>query len=140
MSMTFKVIINSDLNHLPLFRKIVRDICSNFIQNEEDLHDINISIHEAICNIICHAYLNNPSHQIQVVIKVLSDELEFQIIDLGLKNNQEKKVDALNFDPTNIDSLAESSRGVRIIHQLMDRVKYKVLKKKNVLILNKSIK
>jgi serine/threonine-protein kinase RsbW len=140
--MTIKLIFDSQLAYLPFLRKAIRGICSCLIQDEQSLHDIDLCLHEAISNVIYHSYRNEAGHEIQLIVKLGPEELEFQIIDVGLKNFQadmdtQKQIE---FDPNDINSLPETGRRLFIIQQLMDKVSYTSFDKKNVLTLYKHVK
>lgn len=140
--MTFKLIFDSQVAYLPFLRKAIRGISSCLIQDEQTLYDIDLCLHEAINNVIYHSYHNEPGHEIQLIVRVRPEELEFQIIDVGLKNFH-ADIDArkqMEFDPTDINTLPETGRGLFIIHQLMDKVSYTSLDKKNILTLCKHLK
>lgn len=135
--MSVKVIFESHLAYLPILRKAVRGICSGIIENNEEcLQDIDLCLNEAIANVICHAYKNEPGHEIQVVVALYSHDIVIQIIDKGLKNpktnnpGEPEKVE-------DIEALSESGRGLFLMHQLMDEVSYTTKDGKNTLLLRK---
>lgn len=136
--MSVKVIFESKLAYLPILRKAVRGICSSIIENNEEfLQDIDLCLNEALSNVICHAYQNEPGHEIQVIVALYSHEIMIQIIDIGLKNtNTEKPIESEHIDE--IPNLSETGRGLLLMHQLMDEVTYKTEKEKNILILRKT--
>lgn len=125
---TLKVIFNSDLNYLSLIRKGLRGICSSIIKNKQIIDDIEISVNEAISNVISHSYLNEPGHEIQLTINIFPKHILLEINDKGLKNEnpdfQAHKSYDLECDFSNLDSLSEKGRGLFIISKLMDDVKY----------------
>lgn len=135
--MSIKVIFESQLAYLPILRKAVRGICSNVIvDNEQFLQDIDLCLNEAIANVICHSYQNEPGHEVQVIIALYPHDVVIQIIDIGLKNPQNNKPKPLE-DTLDIESLSESGRGLFIMHELMDEVTYKTEEGKNILSLRK---
>ena len=140
-NITVKVIIESKMTHLPLLRQTVRGICSNVIDNEKIFQDIDLSLNEALSNVIFHAYQNEPDHEIQITVTLYPEQVVFEIVDLGLKNlNINSTIPSFDEDSIDIDSLAESGRGMFLIHQLMDEVIYKPEADKNILILRKRFK
>lgn len=134
---SIKVSFTSHLSHLPLLRKAIRGICSTVVENEQCLQDIDLCINEAVSNVICHAYQNEPGHEIQVIVTIYSQDIVFQIIDIGLKNAEPINPTLQEVDIHYIENLQESGRGLFIIHQLMDEVTYKSEEGKNILILRK---
>lgn len=131
-----KVIIESKLTNLPLLRKTIRGICSCVVQDERIFQDIELCINEALSNVISHAYHYEPGHEIQIVTTLSKDEITFQIIDFGQKDNKANlnQTDK-NFDT--MDPFAESGRGLLIIKQLMNEVAYESQKDKNILVMRK---
>lgn len=137
-NLSIKVIFESQLTNLPILRKAIRGICSCVIKDKEQLlQDIDLCINEAVSNVICHAYQNEAGHEIQIIVFLYAQEIVFQIIDIGLKNPNTTSPASPNYDMNRIEDLAESGRGMFIIHQLMDEVLYKSEEGKNFLILRK---
>lgn len=139
-NITIKVIIESKLIYLPLLRKTIRGICSNVVQNEKIFQDIDLSLNEALSNVIAYAYQNEPDHEIQIMVTLYSDQVVFEIIDLGTKDFHIEFPVQMDQDLTDINSLPESGRGLFLIHQLMDEVSYRSEKDRNILLLRKHFK
>lgn len=140
---TIKINIESKLMNLPILRKTIRGICSCVIESEQVFQDIDLGLNEALSNVIHHAYENQPGQEIEIVVTICPREFVFQIIDKGLANHQGTKTintkdneQEINLD--DIESLAESGRGLFLINQVMDEVTYRREKDKNILTLRKS--
>lgn len=137
---SIKIIVESKLENLPILRKAVRGVCSCVVTTQEDvLQDIDLCLNEAVSNVICHGYQNEPRHEIQVIVILHSNEIQIKIIDEGLPNiqaNQRHKVEEIH----NIASLSESGRGLYIIQELMDEITYETREGKNTLHMRKHFK
>ncbi|MDP1881110.1 MAG: ATP-binding protein, partial [Parachlamydiaceae bacterium] len=140
-----KIIIESNLFNLPLLRKTIRGVCSTVVKDEKIFEDIELSLNEALTNVIYYAYQNEPDHEIQITVNLNDNEVVFQIIDEGVLNTKSSfdplKVNAKkNLDNFNIEEIAESGRGLFLIHQLMDEVHFSTVNNKNCLVLKKRFK
>lgn len=136
--MTIKITIESKLSHLPILRKAIEGICSSIVTKTQILEDINLSLNEAMANIITHAYKNEAGNEIQITVNLSSNEIEFNIVDSG-KENRQKNTRLPDADLDSTDTISESGRGLYLIHKLMDEVIYKRENNKNVLLLRKKI-
>lgn len=135
-----KISLESKLVNLPLLRKMIRGLCSNFIYEEQVFQDIELSLNEALSNIINHAYKQEPGHEIQIIVTIYPTEVVFQIIDVGEKILEIASLIPQDASLEDIDSISEQGRGLFLIHQLMDKVDYTRKNDKNILILRKCFK
>jgi serine/threonine-protein kinase RsbW len=84
---------------------------------------VEISLTEALNNVIKHSYGSDNTKSIDVVVKKGKDYFEITIIDEG-NPRENLTVKELDFDPKDINNLPESGMGLYIIKQLMDEMKY----------------
>ena len=130
--------INSEYKNVSSVCFIVKTFCEENYLNEEKIKEIELSLAEALNNIIKHAYKGNESNKIEIRMSI--DDSQFKVIltDFGLaRNNVGKPV--LEFDPNDIDSLPEGGMGLYIIEQLMDENIYYRDGEKNTFTLIKNI-
>ncbi|GBD90455.1 serine-protein kinase RsbW [bacterium BMS3Abin04] len=105
----------------------------NAISNE-----IELSVAEAVNNIIRHAYKGNTSELIEVEVKKNNNYVEIVFTDSGIpRENLEKP--KLNFDPNDIENLPEGGFGLYLIDTIMDENDYYSQSGKNILRLKKII-
>lgn len=137
---TVKIVIESKLAYLPIVRKTIRGFCSTIIEDEKIFQDIELSLNEALSNIIYHAYQNEPNHEIQINVNLYPQEAVFEIVDIGLTNVH--GIDVKSPPPLkalDVNAISESGRGIFLLNQLMDEVIYRTEKDRNILILRKRL-
>ncbi len=135
--------IDSRLENVFLIGISVKTICDFFLSDKNDSNKIELSVTEALNNVIKHAYNSEPDHNIEVTISVYNDKIVFQIIDIGksMKPAQRNFSHAhLDFEPDRIETLPVGGMGLYIINSLMDEVSYETIEGKNILTLVKLLK
>ena len=101
-------------------------------------HEIELSVAEAVNNIIKHAYKGNTGKLIEVDVSKNDRYVEVVFVDSGMpRENLEKPT--LNFDPDDIDNLPEGGFGLYLIDTMMDENEYYSQNGKNILRLKKMI-
>lgn len=138
-AMMMTITFESKFIYLPVVRKVIRGIGSDRTSNEQYLNDIELSVHEALSNVIDHAYNHEPHHQIELTITWSDQEIVIQIRDTGIQTLVPLSPILQDFDVNNLESIAENGRGLFFIYHLMDDVTYARKKGVNILILRKSI-
>jgi len=128
--------MDSNLEVVFLVGLAIRAFCSFVRLSEVAVYEVELTVVEAVNNIIKHAYGNEKGHEVEILVSLHVDRLMFQICDSGrtLDSNQ---VSALNFDPDDLDALPEGGMGLHIMQSAMDRVEYSRLEGRNVLSLVK---
>jgi serine/threonine-protein kinase RsbW len=100
-----------------------------------DAFQIELSLSEALNNIVEHGYKDHPADTITVLFHATDQALEIKIVDHGDPNSDFGKVDS---DFTNtLKNLKERGFGQIIIDSLMDDVVYVSSGKHNALTLTK---
>jgi len=99
---------------------------------------IEISLTEALNNIIKHGYNGDQTKSIEIEVVKNTKELIITITDEGTPRKN-LEVPKLEFDPKDIQSLPESGMGLYIISQLMDKMDYKISEGKNIFTLKKKL-
>ena len=130
--------INSQYKNVSSVCFIAKTFCEEHYIPEEKVREIELSLAEAMNNIIKHSYKGDESNKIE--IQLACDEKSFKVIltDYGeARTNLKKPV--LEFDPNDIDSLPEGGMGLFIIEQLMDENIYIAEGNKNKFTLVKNI-
>ncbi len=102
-------------------RHFVRECCKNdtFHQlTEENLLSLELAVHEAIANIIRHAYQNRPDRRIVIEIQTLENQIMVYLNHWGVP-----------FFPTSVplpilDGTAENGFGLYLMAQCVDSVAY----------------
>ena len=128
--------ISSDYDQVQEVGKLISGYLTKEKLESHICNAVEISLAEALNNVIKHAYLNKSHHGIDINIRKNNKYLEVEVIDNGLPRT-ELGTPTLEFDPDDIDNLPESGMGLYIIHQLMDEVNYITLNGKNYFTLKK---
>ncbi len=91
----------------------------------KDVSDpILISLMEALNNSIEHAYVEEPGHNIDVIIGISKTRVEVDILETGITRTNFSKP-KLQFDPNDLSTAPEGGMGLYIMDTLMDSVSYK---------------
>ncbi len=118
-------------------------MCSLIPFGAKDTYATELCVTEAVVNSIKHAYQDEPGHTVAVIISLLGTEVVIEVQDTGKSMDpgllEVKRDEALKFDITDIDNIAESGRGLAIIQSYMDEVRYRVEENGNFLTMKKKI-
>ena len=147
--MFFTIIFDSASAFQPILRKIIRVVGKGMIKNPQSMEEIELVIHEAVSNIIIHAYKNESGHSIKLAIDINEagineTDIAIQIFDNGIKNktthsDKEFTPDKEQTDEQETETPSENGRGVFIIYSLMDEVSYQHTENENILSLRKKL-
>jgi serine/threonine-protein kinase RsbW len=123
--------IESKLNHVSLLAVAVHAICVHAGLGREDASQVELSLVEAVTNSIQHAYRGEPDQRLLVILAFDEKHLRFDLYDTGTPMRGEE-VDRLvrgsgihESESLDLASIAESGRGLEIIHRTMDEIVYK---------------
>ena len=96
--------------------------------NDNDAHQVELCVSEAVVNSIKHGYHNQAGHFVDVIVTLHKDKLVIEVVDSGDRMDPDvlKKYSSISidFDPQDIDSIPCSGRGLAIIQEFMDSVHY----------------
>lgn len=138
-----KVIIENELDDIPLVGIAVNRFCSYAAFSETDAFNIELCVIEAVTNCIKHAYGENTGEEVIVTFTLSDSEAVFEICDKGKPMDPErlKKADLTKTHSAtqSIDTLAECGRGLGIMKEIMDDVDYRSENGTNCLILKKRL-
>ncbi len=138
-----KLIIESDLNDVPLVGIAVNRFCVYADFSETDAFNVELCVIEAVTNSIKHAYGGESGQEVVVTFTLSDAEAVFEICDKGtpMDPGRLKRADlsASHIEKLNIDSVADCGRGLGIMKEIMDRVEYRSEKDRNCLVLKKDI-
>jgi serine/threonine-protein kinase RsbW len=126
MAVGMRLQIDSDFDKVALLARAVRALCAELL--DADAADaVEISLVEAVNNVIEHGYEGKPGRDVGVEVSVQPDRIVIEVVD----HAPPMKPDALDhtpaeisFDETNIDALPEGGMGLALIQMSMDEVEY----------------
>ena len=137
------LIIESNLNDVPLVGIAVNRFSSYAAFSEIDAFNIELCVIEAVTNSIKHAYGGRSGQEVMVTFTLSDSEAVFEICDKGKPMDPEKlkKADlaASHREKLDIDSIADCGRGLGIMKEIMDVVEYRSENETNCLVLKKRI-
>jgi|GEM_PF-455777 len=113
--------ITSDLGELEKVRAFVRSFYNDqedWDQGEEEEFELELSVNEAVANIIKHAYGGEPGHPISIDAQRSDGRIVFSLFHKG------KAFDPDTAPPPLFDGSRDSGYGLYIINQNMDQVTY----------------
>ncbi len=138
-----KLIIESDLDDIPLVGIAVNGFCSYADFSETNASNVELCVVEAVTNSIKHAYGKECGREVMITITFSESEAVFEICDKGKSMNPErlKKADlaASQHENRNIEAISESGRGLGIMKEIMDGVDYRSENGCNCMILKKRV-
>ena len=119
--------IDSDLDKVSLLARAVRALCSDFM-SPEDQDAVEISLVEAINNVIKHGYGGEPGKDVQVAVGLHTDQVVIDVIDhaspMKAQLLEQPAEDPFAFDATDLTDIPESGMGLALIRMNMDEVQY----------------
>jgi len=135
---SIQLVLESEFKNLPLVGSVVRSLCSEIPLNETARYQIELSVVEAVTNVIKHAYGSRPGHRIYIEVSLHSDWVRFRITDTGRSISPVivENLNCRNFKPAqeggtgallkggDDEALAETGWGLKIIDCCMDEVTY----------------
>ena len=133
-----KFSINSEYKNVNSVCFIVKTFCEDHFVEDKKIREIELSLAEALNNIIKHAYKGNANNSINVSLDISGKRFEVVLEDFGIPRENIGEP-TLNFDPSDIESLPEGGMGLFIINHLMDENKYERIGNKNIFTLVKNI-
>jgi serine/threonine-protein kinase RsbW len=133
-----KLIIDSNLDNVPLVGTSINKLCSTLALNEVECCEIEICVVEAVNNAVIHAYGREKGHEVEVVFSIYHEQIVIEIKDNG-KSLKDRTPPTLDFDPRDRQNLPVGGMGLFIIHKVMNKVHYSTYKGVNTFTLTKVI-
>lgn len=130
---TITIALEASLDNVALAGIAVRAISASEMCSQDEAGLIELAVCEAINNAIIHALKKNKGEVVEMEISLLSDRIAFKLCDCG----EEMPGDISNLGRQTADPLATSGRGVAIMREIMDTVRYERIGGRNILILEK---
>ena len=143
-SRKIKLIIESELDDVPLVGIAINRFCSYAAFSETDAFNMELCVIEAVTNCIKHAYGGKTGREVTITFTLSEREAVFEICDKGKSMDPERLKNAnlahSQAEREPIDALSESGRGLGIMKKIMDHVEYRSENDLNCLILRKKIR
>jgi len=117
---------------------VLREFCVSAGIEKKICCELELCLTEALNNIIKHAYKEDNSKTIHVLISITEFELEIKLTDTGSPRLTVSEP-SLVYDPKDINSLPEGGMGLFIIKNLMDSADYNTSQGINTFIMKKNV-
>jgi serine/threonine-protein kinase RsbW len=118
-----RLAIDSKLANVSLVGAAVRSLGRQIIMLTRDLDALELSVVEAVNNIIEHAYHNQPGFLVEVELSYEPNCFICTLRDRGLSRPDLPRP-ALDFNPAHVALLPEGGMGLYVITHLMDELSY----------------
>lgn len=119
--------IDSDLDKVSLLARAVRALCEDLL-GPDALDAVELSLVEAINNVIKHGYHGEKGRDVQVAIGLHSEQIIIDIIDHAPPMEpgilEQASDDPFAFDETDLTDIPEGGMGLALIRMNMDEVEY----------------
>jgi serine/threonine-protein kinase RsbW len=135
---TITLTIDSQLDHVFLVGQAVNRICAGILMSEQAAYEAEVSVVEAVNNVIKHAYGNQPGHPVEVVVTVTNDSITFKVYDQGVPRKQ-MRMRLPRVYARKPQTVPESGRGLFIMRAFADAVSYGRDGARNILTLIKHL-
>jgi sigma-B regulation protein RsbU (phosphoserine phosphatase) len=116
-----ELVLASNLTELDRVRRFIyglRLLIRDSSVSEEKFAELALAVHEAVCNIIIHAYHRQPDQPLQLEAEVCVQQVTVRIYDWG------EAFDPSLIAPPGFDGSRESGFGVYIIAHSVDEVQH----------------
>ncbi len=127
MTSSISLMIDSDLDKVSLIARAVRTVCAELLP-EEELDAVELSLVEAINNVIKHGYHGEKGKDVGVTVRLNTDKVELEVVDHASPMQpdvlNQASEDRFDFDETDLDNIPEGGMGLALIRMNMDEVEY----------------
>ena len=113
--------MSSDLANLARVRDFVRAFCMQDAQpplDEDDTHQLELAVDEAVSNITKHAYMGQPDQRIQIQAEAFPDRIVISMKHWG------RSFDPDSVPPPSLDGRREDGYGSDLMADCVDEVSY----------------
>lgn len=117
---TIELTIPSKLEELSRIEKLSSDMAKRLGLDSDQKNNLSIAITEAVGNAIVHGNKKDPQKSVDIRMEIYDDRLTISVKDQGRGFKRDEVSDPLA--PENM--LKESGRGIFILEQLMDEVRF----------------
>jgi serine/threonine-protein kinase RsbW len=119
--------IDSDLDKVSLLSRAVRALCED-LMGPEDLDAVELSLVEAINNVIKHGYHGERGRDVQVAVGLQAEQVVIDVIDhappMAPQVLEQASENLFAFDETDLTEIPEGGMGLALIRMNMDEVEY----------------
>ncbi len=132
-----QITLSAELESLPAFRNLIKSVCQNVPQlDEQAIYDVQLAVDEICTNIITHGYAGMDPGSIILSVDLLQDHLLVKITDFGHAfEPTEPPAPDLN---ASIDEREVGGLGLFFVYMSIDDIQYESTPTENSTILTKN--
>ncbi len=131
------ITISCSKDNLPKIRKFVGSFLSENSVAEVEAHKIVLAVDEVCANLIIHANKCDPTHNLELAIKRVPDNITFTIKDRGMA------FDFTKYQEPSMDEIVSTRRkgglGLMLVRRIMDKIEFTTEKNYNICTLIKKL-
>jgi anti-sigma regulatory factor (Ser/Thr protein kinase) len=117
-----RMVVPNELSELGRVCEWVRGFAHEHRLAHRAAHWLELSVNEALTNVMCHAYGDNARHEIVVDLIAQPDRIRVEIEDDGIPFNPLEV--PMVAQPGKLEKSAQSGRGISLIRSFMDELHY----------------
>ena len=131
------LVIENDLSEISKLATFIGELSEELDFTHELNFNLNLVLEEAVSNVILYAYGEEKHKEISLMAKISDGNLVFVLTDSG------KEFDPTKVPDSDITLSAEEREigglGIYLIRQIMNKVEYQRIDKRNVLTMRKQL-
>lgn len=108
---------------LAAIRSFINQQLNQAALSEQEKHQVVLAIDEACANAMIHGNSCDKNRELKVELEILADKIIIEIYDVGDYHPNEVEWSSRNL-MENIRSRRKGGMGLRLIHCIMDKVRY----------------
>ena len=120
------LVVDSNLSHTVVVAMAVRGMCDMTCLTPVEVDRLELCLIEALNNVIVHAYQNHSGHRVGIYVVLSRTRVSLTISDCGrtMPDKYQAIVVGAAGEKIESDSFQAGGRGLLIIRNLMDDVRY----------------
>ncbi len=135
--MKHKLTISCSKSNLLKIRHFVADQLVSTNLSEVELHKLVLAVDEVCANLIIHSNKCNPTKNIDLIIDLIADKIQFTIKDKGIS------FDLDDYKEPSMNEIVSSGRkggvGLILVKRIMDKIEFSTEKNYNICRLTKHL-
>ena len=131
------LVIENDISEISKLAVFIDELGEEMNLTPELIFNLNLVLEEAVSNVILYAYGEEKHKEISLMAKISDGNLVFVLTDSGKEFDPTKVPDAditLSAEEREIGGL-----GIYLIRQIMNKVEYQRIDRRNVLTMSKQL-
>lgn len=123
-----RLLLDSDPDGVVMVGAALNGLCRNYLgMSDEETYEVELAVVEALSNVVQHAYGGRKGQPVSVEFRLFGEAIQVEVTDQGIPLSETDLLAARRLpsvDPLDLDSLAETGRGLYVVWSMMDEVRY----------------